>query len=264
MDTRLYILSLLHETFSRADLNDSTWRGLPSWNDGQLFRAWTLRLERGDHSAWQEFLEQLRRSKDLTDIVRDQLAKRSLFAEDEEWRPLLHLPPEVAPFSKSDEEEFLALLDRYERDQARFALPITAIVPFRSKENVNKFIPPRISSVSEIMYIEMKPDAGLAGPARIGRVTFSKTRRTIYYKGRKFQSLKGIGFKANYFDVESGMWYWISKCKQKGNDTLYGGVFIEIDEDVREEYWTEIRKQPESKHITRFRTTGKYSKRRPS
>lgn len=35
-------------------------------------------------------------------------------------------------------------------------------------------MPPRI------MYIEYK-DAGLTGPGRIGRVTFSKTGRTIYW-----------------------------------------------------------------------------------
>lgn len=47
---------------------------------------------------------------------------------------------------------------------------------------------------SRIMYIENKAE-GLTGPARIGRVTFSKTGRTLYYKGRSFQSLKGEGFK---------------------------------------------------------------------
>jgi hypothetical protein len=47
---------------------------------------------------------------------------------------------------------------------------------------------------SRIMYIEDK-SGGLIGPARIGRVTFSKTGRTIYYRGRSFQSLKGLGLK---------------------------------------------------------------------
>lgn len=41
-----------------------------------------------------------------------------------------------------------------------------------------------------IMYVERKAD-GLTGRARIGRVTFSKTGRTLYYQGRTFQSLKG-------------------------------------------------------------------------
>jgi len=46
---------------------------------------------------------------------------------------------------------------------------------------------------SRIRYIEDK-SGGLMGPARIGRVMFSKTGRTIYYRGRSFQSLKGLGF----------------------------------------------------------------------
>jgi len=94
-----------------------------------------------------------------------------------------------------------------------------------------------------IMYIERKSD-GLSGPARIGRVTFSQTGRTIYYRDRKFQSLGGRGFKANYFDVETGDEYWISGCKKDGTDRLYGGS-THIDEDVREEYWPTIRKMPQ-------------------
>src|SRR4051794_22627602 len=94
-----------------------------------------------------------------------------------------------------------------------------------------------------IMYIEDKSD-GLSGPGRIGRVRFSKTGRSIYYGGRTFQSLRGSGFKANYRDVETGSEFWISGCKKRGGDRLYGGI-IEIDDDVREEYWTAIRAMPQ-------------------
>ena len=97
------------------------------------------------------------------------------------------------------------------------------------------------------MYIERKAGS-LEGAARIGRVTFSKNRKTLNYDGKQFRSLQGRGFKANYFEVETEEEYWISGCKQNGEDRLYGGrVPVEIDEDVREEYWTEIRKQPENK-----------------
>lgn len=68
---------------------------------------------------------------------------------------------------------------------------------------------------TRIMYIESK-GRGLTGPARIGRVTFSKTGATLTYAGRSFQSLKGDGFKSNYFDVESGEHYWISGPKKNG------------------------------------------------
>jgi hypothetical protein len=78
-------------------------------------------------------------------------------------------------------------------------------------------------------------------------VTFSKTGRTIYYLGKSFQSLKGKGFKSNYFEVETGEHYWISGPKKNGCDRLYGGSLpIEIDDDVREEYWSEIRQPPQN------------------
>ncbi len=110
------------------------------------------------------------------------------------------------------------------------------------------------------MYIEYKGD-DLTGPARIGRVTFSNAGKTLYYKGKALQSLKG-GYKANYFDVETGEHYWISGCKKGGADTLYPGT-IEIDEDVREEYWLQIRGRPECAMQTSFRSEGKHSKRKP-
>jgi hypothetical protein len=89
---------------------------------------------------------------------------------------------------------------------------------------------------------------GLHGAARIGRVTFSRTGATLHYRGKSFKSLKGSGFKANYFDVETGEQYWISGPRRDGTDRLYKSDWpVQIDEDVREEYWTEIRKKPEWK-----------------
>src|SRR4030095_5430408 len=104
------------------------------------------------------------------------------------------------------------------------------------------------AQVGRIMYIECKADS-LTGIARIGRVTFSKTGRTIYYAGQTFQSLKGAGFKSNYYCVETGEDYWISGPKRRGGDRMYGSVLpVEIDEDVRAEYWRDIRGQAERMH----------------
>jgi hypothetical protein len=97
------------------------------------------------------------------------------------------------------------------------------------------------------MYIENKSD-GLTGPARIGRVELSKTGKTLRYRGQTFQSLKGQGFKSNYYELETHEEYWISGPHRDGQDRLYGDrVPVEIDEDVREEYWTKIRKLPSRK-----------------
>jgi hypothetical protein len=96
---------------------------------------------------------------------------------------------------------------------------------------------------TRIMYIECKAD-GLTGPARIGRVTYSKTGATIYYRGKEFISLKGAGFKANYLEVTTGEQYWISGPRKDGCDALYAtNTAPEIDEDVRDEYWSKIRKR---------------------
>ena len=76
---------------------------------------------------------------------------------------------------------------------------------------------------------------------------FSKRGKTLRYRGKSFQSLKGQGSKGNYFEVESGDEYWISGCKRDGSDRLYGErVPVEIDDDVRVEYWTKVRELPEN------------------
>ena len=98
-----------------------------------------------------------------------------------------------------------------------------------------------------IMYIEQK--VGLTGAARIGRVTFSKSGQTIYYQSHSFQKLKRKEFKSNYFDVATSEEYWISGCRKDGEDRLYSErVSVEIDDDVREDYWTTIRGLPENKN----------------
>jgi hypothetical protein len=102
---------------------------------------------------------------------------------------------------------------------------------------------------SRIMYIERKAES-LNGPAWIGRVTFSQTGRTVEYRAQKFQKSRA-GYKWNHFDVETGDHYWISGPRRDGKDRLNpkSSLPVEIDEDVREEYWTEIRGLPANKHF---------------
>jgi hypothetical protein len=95
---------------------------------------------------------------------------------------------------------------------------------------------------TRIMYIESKAHS-LNGPARIGRVSFSKSGRSLTYGGRIYRSLGGHGFKANYYDVEAGEKYWISGPRKDGRDRLYpeSRQPVEIDDDVAAEYRTKIR-----------------------
>jgi len=109
------------------------------------------------------------------------------------------------------------------------------------KQNASEELPKEFRKArSRIMYIENKSN-GLLGPARIGRVYFSKSGKTLYYKRSRYSSLKGKGFKSNYVDMESGVEYWISGPRKDRNDGLYGGDNgAIIDDDIEEEYWAQI------------------------
>jgi hypothetical protein len=98
------------------------------------------------------------------------------------------------------------------------------------------------------MYIERKEES-LSGPARIGRVIFSKSGRSVSYRGRTFLKDKR-GYKWNHIDVETGAHYWISGPRKDGQDRLYPQRHqpVEIDDDVRVEYWTKIRGMTSHSH----------------
>jgi hypothetical protein len=53
------------------------------------------------------------------------------------------------------------------------------------------------------------------------------------------------GYKYNCLEDGTGITYWVSGPKKRGGDRLYGGI-VEIDADSRVEYWTKIRRKPES------------------
>jgi hypothetical protein len=98
-------------------------------------------------------------------------------------------------------------------------------------------------------------------PARIGRVSFSKSGKTLRYRDQQFSRSRGVC--GNYVDDATGESYWISGCKADGNDRLFPGV-VRIDDDVREEYWLVIRKRPACRTEPSFRCAGKHGGKRPS
>ena len=109
------------------------------------------------------------------------------------------------------------------------------------------------------MYIEQ--GGGLAGAGRIGLVTFSKTGRTIYYRGRTLISTKS-GYESNHIDQETREPYWVSGPRKDGQDTLYPGL-VEIDDDIREEYWRDVRALPENAHLASYRSLGRHAQSTP-
>src|SRR4051812_307322 len=95
---------------------------------------------------------------------------------------------------------------------------------------------------TRIMYVECKSAAGDRGYARICRVRLSKSGRTLFVGGLELQRCHGGGIRGNYFDVRTGIEYWVSGPKKNGQDRHWaGGGKVQIDPDVVEEYWREIR-----------------------
>ena len=89
-----------------------------------------------------------------------------------------------------------------------------------------------------VMYIEGKGALIDGVSARIGWVTFSKSGRTLTYRGLTLGRIKGGGVSGNYIDTESGAEYWVSGVKKRGSNThpAEGGVAVAIDPDAQEEY----------------------------
>jgi hypothetical protein len=106
------------------------------------------------------------------------------------------------------------------------------------------------------MWIERKAD-GLVGPARIGWAKVRDRGKRIDYRNQSFRSLRGAGFKANFYDIETREEYWITGCRKDGGNALYN-TDVEIDQDALEEYWLIIRKKPENIKVSKFRACGKY------
>jgi hypothetical protein len=87
-----------------------------------------------------------------------------------------------------------------------------------------------------VMYVELKT-SNENGPAWIGWVSFSKSGRTVYYRGRALKRIKGGGISGNHVDVVTGDEYWISGPKKNREDRHWAGSGpVEIDPDAKAEY----------------------------
>ena len=84
------------------------------------------------------------------------------------------------------------------------------------------------------MYVELKT-GGDSGPAWIGWVTFSKTGKTVYYRGRQLHRVRGVS--GNHVDVDTGEEFWVSGVKKNRQDRHWAGSGpVEIDLDAMTEY----------------------------
>ena len=87
-----------------------------------------------------------------------------------------------------------------------------------------------------LMYIEAKDGLIEGAHARIGWVTFSRSGRSIYYRGRELAKGQGIG--SNFLDVATGEAFWVSGVKRRGSNVhpAESGRTVEVDADAEEAY----------------------------
>lgn len=101
----------------------------------------------------------------------------------------------------------------------------------------------------KIMYMELKQEGSTGkdnGPARICRMELGKGATYLYYGEKCFHRVNRAPGCGNYEDEDTGEMYWICPPNKNGKDRCpwAAKVPVAIDEDVREEYWTKIRRQP--------------------
>ena len=96
---------------------------------------------------------------------------------------------------------------------------------------------------ARVMYVE-KCASNSNGPAWIGWVTFSKSGKTVRYRGLELTRWNGVS--GNHVDVETGDEYWVSGVKKNREDRHWAGSgAVEVDDDAREEYERIVASRPQ-------------------
>lgn len=85
------------------------------------------------------------------------------------------------------------------------------------------------------MFVQLKSGYDIdRGPSWIGWVEFNKSWKTARFHGRELRRFQGSD--ANFYDVETEEWFWLSGPKRDRTDTRYGPELSQVDEDAREAY----------------------------
>ena len=117
----------------------------------------------------------------------------------------------------------------------RTRLSIKNMIPLSMKVNLTNRYLEGLRLINNLMYIELKTGYSDDGPAWIGYVKTSKSKKTIYFNDHAFQ--KNIGNYSNYIDIENGDEYWISGLKKEESNLHWAGHGkIMIDRRAIEEY----------------------------
>lgn len=78
-----------------------------------------------------------------------------------------------------------------------------------------------VAHTERIMFVELK-SGNDRGPAWIGRVRYSKSGRTAFYRGRTLTRSQGVS--GNYVDAATEEEFWISGVKKDGTARHWAGA----------------------------------------
>lgn len=86
-----------------------------------------------------------------------------------------------------------------------------------------------------IMFIQQKTGFDIdAGPCWIGWVEFNRSWKTARFHGRELRRFQGPD--ANFFDVDTDEWFWLSGPKRDQTDARYKNTTPIVEEDASAAY----------------------------
>ena len=87
------------------------------------------------------------------------------------------------------------------------------------------------------MFVQLKTGHDTdRGPSWIGWVKFNRSWGTARFHGRQLRRFKTPPGDANFYDIETDEYFWLSGPKRDRTDTRYGPRVTEVDADARETY----------------------------
>lgn len=86
-----------------------------------------------------------------------------------------------------------------------------------------------------LMFVQLKTGHDIdRGPSWVCWVDFNRTWKTARFHGRELRRFQG--FDANFYDVDTDEWFWLSGPKRDRTDLRYATGQPQIDEDAHEAY----------------------------
>ena len=96
----------------------------------------------------------------------------------------------------------------------------------------------------KLVYVELKTGFSDDGPAWIGKASFSKTGKSVYFNGLLLKQNHRGSTGGNRYEINSGDIYWVSGIKKNEQDRHWAGSGkIQIDAGVIPEYLNLVNRQ---------------------